>query len=387
MSPALLVLAAIASSARVGLAERTPALMVVALPKGAAPSTDLVRVADATFRAKTGLDVRPPAQAGVDAERLARCDGPARLACWVDAARSGRERLAAIVAITVLPVGDGRDRLQLTLIDTERAAQCRAGPGVEGREAREAIEDCIWSRSARTQPTVVDATGLPTFFEGSIDHELAPLLNAMNELAPFGRIEITIETPQVELWIDGTLRSTLAAGTTRVEEVRPGRRVLAFRRPGFTAETRPIHVERSRTATAAITLLPLGASPVARRVLTYSGLTAAAIGVSLGVYAIVRANAVDDACLAADEDAPCTPLGAPRFGLSTGDLPSSDRDAVNPGGISIPVVAAGIGLMGAGWAIATWWLDDDGGFPWVELLTGVGAGVAGATAAAVLDSR
>ncbi|MEQ8985496.1 MAG: hypothetical protein RL846_46570, partial [Deltaproteobacteria bacterium] len=203
----------------------------------------------------------------------------------------------------------------------------------------------------------------------------------------FSVLDLCDARARLHLTMLDTHRGPHCGAGTRVEEVRPGRRVLAFRRPGFTAETRPIHVERSRTATAAITLLPLGASPVARRVLTYSGLTAAAIGVSLGVYAIVRANAVDDACLAADEDAPCTPLGAPRFGLSTGDLPSSDRDAVNPGGISIPVVAAGIGLMGAGWAIATWWLDDDGGFPWVELLTGVGAGVAGATAAAVLDSR
>lgn len=390
MPPTLFVVAltVASSSGPLTVGERTPALVVVALPRGAAPSTpatELTRAADIAFRARTGLDVRAPEQAGVDAERIARCDGAERLACWVETARAGRERLAAILAITVLPIGDGRDRIALTLIDTERAARCGAEGGGT-REAREAVEDCIFVGAARTEPEVVALDELSSFFSGHIEQALAPLLEAMGELAPFGRLEIDAETPDVELWIDRALRGKLSAGRTTVEELRAGRRRLAFRRPGYAPLVRAIHIERSVTATAAVTLVPLGASPDTRRVVFYSGVAAATIGASLGVYAIVRAGAVDSGCLQRDEGATCAALGAPRFGVDGSATPTTDRDLVSSG-VPIPMVAAGVGFAGVGWALSTWLLEGDGGVPWVEIAIGVGAGLVAATTAVLVDPR
>ncbi len=387
--PLAVALAVVPGAARLTIGERTPALVVVALPKGAAPATpatELTRAADVAFRERTGLDFRAPDQAGVDAERIARCDGPGRLACWVETARAGRDRLAAILVVTVLPVGDGRDRVALTLIDAERASLCRAEPSLGEREAREAVEDCIFTGAARTRPEVVGRADLDAFFRRQIEDPLAPLLDRMGELAPFGRLEVETETPDVELWIDQSLRGTLSTGTTRVEELRAGRRMLAFRRPGFAPLVRPIHIERGATATAAATLISLEASPESRRVVLYSGVAAAAVGAALGVYAIARASAVDSGCLATTPGATCPSLGAPRFGLSTDATPTTDRAAVNDG-VPIPMVAAGVGFAGAGWALSTLLLEDDGGFPWRELLIGVGAGAVAATVAVLADPR
>ena len=390
--------------ARLVLGERTPALAIVALPKGAAPETsasELTRAADLALRSATGLDLRAPEQAGVDGERLARCEDPGRLACWVASARAeaqarpGTPAIAAILALTVLPVGEGRDRLALTLIDTTRALACREAleAGALGdpgdRERREAVEDCIWASAARTEPQVVARAELPRFFAEAIEQELAPLLEAMGELAPFGRVRLRSATPDVELRVDGAARGTLAAGDTWLEEVRPGRRVLAFARPGLAPRTLPVRVERAETATATIELLSLslGATAPGRQALLYAGAGAVAAGAALSAYAIARAGAVRSTCLVAEPNAPCEHLGAPTFGLTTGELPSAERDRVNPAGVPIAAVAAGVGLAGATWLLGALLADEGDGFPWITLLAGVGAGALGAALAVGLDPR
>lgn len=388
VGPVLLVaLAAASSGSSIGVGERTPALLFVVTPKGARPNTaptELTRVADEALRDRTGFDFRAPEQAGVDAHRLAACDGRGLLACWVDSARAGGSPLAAILAITVLPI-EGGDRIALTLIDTERARSC-ADDEPRDASAREALEDCIWAGSARTEPVTITANELPEFFRDRIADELAPLLESMGELDPFGRVAIESSTPDVELWIDGALRGTLALGPTSVEELRAGRRVFAFERPGYASERRPIHVERARTATASVNLLPLDTPRhvLGPRTMLYAGVAASAVGAALGVYAIARAGAVDGACLGSDASATCPSLGAPTFSLNADAAPSADRDRINPPGVSIPMVAVGVGAAGAGWIASSLIFEDR---PWLGWLTGLGAGALGATLTAVLDPR
>lgn len=368
-------------TAELPLHERAPALVIVALPKGAQPelpATELTRAAGAAFRAHTGLDLRAPEQAGVDSARLSRCDRPGRLACWLQAARE--VPLSAILVVSGLPVAPGRDRLALTLIDTERALTCQREPSLGAHEATEALEDCIWTAAARAAPGTVEAPELAGFFEDRIRGALAPTLERMGELEPFGAIEINSVTPGAELRIDGTVQSVLTEGRTRLTEVRPGRRRLDVSRPGYAAYRAPVRVLRGQTATVAVELVSLEAPPddVAQDTLLYLGAAAAATGVALGVFAGVKANSVRSTCLASTPEATCDGLGPPTFALTSGDLPSTDPARVNPSGAPIAAVATGVGLMGAGFTLGALLFEEDG-LPWKTLLTGLAAGALGGT--------
>lgn len=386
----LLSLALATPGAELSASERAPALVMVALPPNAAPAIpapELIRAADAAFRARTGLDLRAPEQAGVDGERLAGCEGPGRLACWLTAA--DERPLAAILVITALPVGSGRDRVVLTLIDTARAGRCQREPGLPPREATEALEDCIWAGSARTEPEVLTAADVASAFEGAVGGALSPLLDAMGQLAPFGQVRLDADPGELELRLDGRLLGLVAAGPTTLTELRPGRRVLELQRPGYAPRRHPVHVARGETATAAVSLLALNPPPLITgdRALLYAGGAAAAAGLGLAIYAAVRARLVDGHCLVATPDAPCQALGAPTFGLSTEALPNVERDAVNPPGVPVPAVAAGVGLAGVGWLAGALIFEEEDGFPWRGLITGLAAGAAGALVAALADPR
>lgn len=404
----LLAAAAPAPPQHLVLGERAPALLIVALPRGLAPSTpatELSRAAVTATRLHTGLDLRAAEQAGVDAETLSRCERGSRLSCWLAAARPDRGRasaphpaeaeeraIAAILVINVLPIEPGRDRLALTLIDVERALACTSEPSTGDAESTERVEDCIWERSARTAPAVIAAPepeALVAFFGARLRGELAPLLDALGELAPFGRIALDAEAPGAELRVDGALAGTLDRGVTVIEAVRPGRRTLALSRPGFASLTVPVEVERARTATVSAALLPLTANDgLAARALLWTGAATAVAGAALGVWAIARSGAVHTTCLVATPDAPCTALGAPTFALSTDDAPTIDRERVNPAGLPMTVPAAGLLGAGAGWVAGTLFeLDDPAGLPWRTLLVGFGVGALGAGAAALLDPR
>jgi hypothetical protein len=381
--------------ARITLAERTPAVVIVAVPHGAAPrvpAAELVRAASLAFRAKTGLDVRGAEQAGLDPELASRCDRGRRLSCWLaslpvaDRAGAKEPAIAAMLVVTVVPL-EARDRVTMTLVDVARASDCRASI----TDGDEALEDCIWERSAKTEPTQLDdprPEALARFFGDRIDVELAPMLDELRELAPYGRIELVSPTPGVELDVDGAPAGTLGAGTTILEDVRPGRRTLTLSRDGAITLVLPVHVARGRTSTAAVALVPLVAEPSTRpaRVVFWTGAASTAAGVALGVWALARSASVTTTCLVAAPGAACESVGAPTFSGATDTRPSFDREGINPAGLSIPVVASGLTAAGAAWMTASLFEADDG-VPWLPIVLGLGAGLAGASVAALLDPR
>lgn len=399
------LLAGAAAGDGIVLGERSPALLIVALPRGSTPSTpptELSRAATAAFRARTGLDLRAAEQLGLDGETLSRCDRGARLSCWVLSARPGdprprggsieRERpIAAILVLSVLPLSAGKDRISLTLVDTERALECRRAAGPDDPEAVERVEDCIFESAAKSEPVVLGggAPGeLGAFFEGRISGELAPVLEHLGELEPFGEIAVDSSSDGVELRVDGAPAGTAARGTTTITEVRPGRRVLTASRPGRTPIAVAVRVERARTATASIELAPLDApeDDAARRWMIYSGAGAVLAGVALGAYALIASANVHGTCLVPSPDAACASLGQPTFALDAGALPSTDRERVNPPGLTVPSIAVGLAALGTGLAGGGLLLEEEG-FPWITLAGGVALGAAGALITTAVDPR
>ncbi|MCK6551556.1 hypothetical protein L6R52_37335, partial [Myxococcota bacterium] len=266
----VLVALASASPARIDVRERAPALVAITLPRSAEPSvsaTELARAASAAFRAQTGLDLRSADELGLDADLASRCDRGARLSCWLSAVpatraatseRRGPRRgeVTAIFVVGVVPLGDGRDRITATLVDVARAGACAR----DTHDGDEVIEDCIWERSAKTEPSVLERSTpdeLVAFFTAQLDGALAPLVDDLGERAPFGRVELTTSTGGVDVELDGEPVGTLAAGATILEDVRPGRRTLTLSRSGAAPRVVVVDVRRAETATASAELLAL----------------------------------------------------------------------------------------------------------------------------------
>jgi hypothetical protein len=83
----------------------------------------------------------------------------------------------------------------------------------------------------------------------------------------------------------------------------------------------------------------------------------------------------------------CRALGFPGFSLRPEQLPTADRDAVNPGGVRIMPLAIGLFAAGATWVIFELFGGTKSDLRWFEILDGLGAGALSFALATALGSR
>jgi hypothetical protein len=370
------------------------------------PGESFLQAADAILESRTNLTARSLEQAGVDRTILERCTAEYRLSCWMQSMRAAIPSLTAsstrtvplyVLVVSVQPEGEDTDALVSMLIDVERALAvydaAESSPKDESASERwkEEAEQRIYATIPRSALSVVktsDDRALRSFFSNLFEGTYRAELERTGCWKPFGAITLTGTHAGWPVTIDGSIVGVTNEGTTAIRSVRPGRHVVSVALGGDAPFRAIAEVERERDAALAVAV-DEARSPI-RGVVAWSGLGVAAIGLFLDGIAWAKANdGVQAACLIRPgaEGAHCSELGTPSFAYDPSKSPSLRPSDVNPKGVSIAPLGTALMITGAVTALGTWLFDDDGAFPWPQLLIGVVSGAATYAVGAALDAR
>ena len=366
------LLAALLTTQSIVVAEREPVVMLVITPKAlvsATPTAQFLTTANAAFEARTGLKVISVEQAGIDRGGMDACSVEVRFSCWLRALGSQ----PYLLMLSVHP-GQDRDRLTTVFLDTKRARLSHTrGPNRSDEE----YEAAVFETAVRAPPAMVsthDESALRAYFESLIEGALRSELDRGDVHGQPGAIQIDDSTAGLSVEIDGRTVGATRNGTTRIEGLRAGTRRLVI----ASAQDRRLDVEVVvRTEQTSVVPLPPTAS---RRhgasTATYIASAAFVItGAALTAVAFARAgDGVDGGCLVRRGDtAMCDALGQVTFGYDASRAPTTDPNAVNPGGVSVGALGASMMTVGATFGVGAW-LEDSSRIPWMTWLIGLAAG-------------
>lgn len=402
--------------------ERVPiALFIVTPTKGLANTSgsEILRLADIAVREKTNLTVVPgPDPKGPGGETQA-CE---KLSCFVrvlagdwyrkdlrlDAIRAKLRQKnvpSLLVVLSAIQQASGVDRLTPILIDTGRAIDAIYEHDLEHTPEDELevriVQDAV---RASPPPEKVSSEGIHAYLTRLFQEDFRGAFEQLDHWEPYGTIEIESAESGFEIAIDDVLsdpapgadpsepRATLRligptnAGRTVISEVMPGRRTVAVSLPGFEPFTTTVLVERGRRARVEAKTVRQGddLARMFRTGLVGSGIALAIAGIAVSFYALKEEldPAVHAVCVKQAGES----CGSPEF-RRFGSRDIGRRDA-NPNGNGIPIFPLGYSLfgMGATFSLGTL-LFDDGSFPWIQTLAGIGVGVGALLVSHALDGK
>ncbi len=371
--------------------DRQPAAFISLTPRGAdgaPPRATLLEGVDAALQPTTALALRSAEQLGLDPGTLDACPRAELLAC-ITAHVAARSTVTAAAILTVIPQGDRRHRLSLTLVDVARARDAAQAHGRDPRDpdAHAAVEDAIFARAFTLEPATLDGhstAAVAAWVTAALRARALPE-DAPPWMLPLSAIALAGLPGPMSLTVDGTARGTVAPGAHVVHELASGRHHLELSGEKYTA-AEDVELRPGATTTVTLSLIARAApeDPV-RAPLLYGGAAAAAVGVALAIVSAASAASVERRCLAlpGDVDATCSGLGWPGFGVDGDALPSLSSDRVSSGPPLLPI---GAGLVGAGGALALLQgvLHDPERSVWIDVAIAVGAGATGVVVGALV---
>ena len=364
--------------------QRTPAAIVVLTPFGASSAVGTSRLVAAMARVlerRTDLRGQSPEQLGLDLDALSACPARRQLTCWSETVRSTAQgpgqSPAFIFGLAVRPLGDGRDRVTVTMLDVALAKRLRTS-------VDEDIEAELFRATPRSRPIVVsnrNDSSLISALEGLVSTHFESALTAAGRWNPFGSIEVSSPCEGCEVIVDGRLIGISRTGPLRITELRAGEHALQLRQSDTTilsCRTLSAVGQRVRVpAEACRARVPATDSASSRPWFRYGGLASSAAGIALVAVGAVQASSAPNGICVLPSSAStndCRELGAPGLNLTTDGGLTDRREDINPSGV--PTVAIGAGLIGMGATMAAGsWLWDE--WPWWGQLL-VGAAVGGA---------
>jgi hypothetical protein len=396
MSTVLPLLLFATLSAALSAGERTPAVLLLIVPKDATLRASSSALFDSTSRvleSDTRLILLPPERAGVDAATIAACDPGERFSCWLRAARAASAPKYVWVLI-VQPAEHDREELTLFFIDAARALRESAQLPRDDPDHAEKLESLIFDLAIQVGPVQLDSIKpheLESWLRAAIAGPLAAALDPSQERAPLGRILLFAPHAGIPIALEGEVIGATQAKETELRDVRPGARRLAITVSGGPPLTRDVEVRAGRTTTVAFALdldLDLDENaPMLRYGMFAGGAASVVLGGVFLVAAVQRAGAVAEGCLMRPGDnAACEDLGAITFAHSPDDLPALDTERANPP--SVPIFALALGLIahGAISGAGALYFEDEGDL-WIPFVAGIAAGALTFGAGALLDPR
>jgi hypothetical protein len=379
-------------AATVSAGERTPAVMIVVVPKEVtprAPSSALVDAAAAVLNRTTRLALLPAERAGTDLARFAACEPAERYRCWLEA--TARDQTRYLFVLGVQP-----DALSLIFLDLEAAKTKIATIPQDAPDRAEQVEAEIFNLTVRAPPVQVDSLSrhaLEAWFSERLEGPIRIQLTKNGDATPLGAIAVRTPVKGWPLALDGETIAATSTSAVLLTDVRPGVRRIAITPPGGPPIPRDVRVESAKTATVSFTFGPPVASTddgTLRYGLIFGGIAASSIGGVLLASVVSRASNVREACvrrMGDDTSAECPGLGAITLEHDAARLPSLDPERVNPRGVSMAPLA--IGLLGGGAIIAvgTFFLRHFEEDWWWPLVAGVGFGAVSYGFGALVDPR
>ena len=381
--------------------ERSPLAFVLITPSGEGGATGtsaLIRSVATTVERHTDLVLRP-----VPAAEIRECAG--RLACMVRKARPDYDRfqyelpngqlapfddhlehlkrkeirypeyLLVISNVT----GDAKDRLSVTMLDTNAALRVAhdVNPRREGAAARIELE--VRNHALLAPPErgeVANADEADQFLARVFVQSLRRRLSAEDHWQPYGTIELQLPEAGHTVHIDGRAVGTAQTPRTRIEGVRAGPHRLALTRPDYETYETQIVVERKE----ALQLQPnlqkkaSGTALAVRRSVLWSGVALVAAGAVMTSVAVGRAQSdVVTVCPVTAGEMGCRGSQFITGGYQPDVAPTLNAN-VNPDGVLLAPLGYSLAATGAIWSLGTWLFGDDDDFPWWQLAAGLVAG-------------
>lgn len=347
--------------------ERTPAVLLVVVPKGSepsVPSSTIIKQAAQVVEARTSLRLLSPEQAGADVGALFACPTAERLSCWVQQL-SGELRFLMVLSVT--PNADG-DVLSAMLID---AAEARAALALDGREA---IENAIFDGAALADPwTLSRAEALEAYFEGLLSGPLEPLLREAGMLERLGMVRLELPGEGLVVTLDGRELGSTSGTRVAIDELSAGARTIAVKDPlgRYLPAEQSVSVQPGASAELVFELEPVPVAPVLPEVLFWTGLGLSVAGAAVTAYAALAQPSVVRVrpCAGDCEDS------APRF-VGTCEFFAQDPEDC-AGGRGVLVAPLGLSMLTAGGALTggAAVFSEPGWAPWVVVGASVLVGV------------
>lgn len=357
---------------------RKPLAVVLAVPESGAAlgRSELLSRLDRVLAARTDLAVELLQDTSAD-----ECRGAlACLAGRVGAGPSGAARWMLILSL--VPVPGSPARVFATFVDVDRAQEeerraDKSLPGWEDELEVRLSEHAVVGRLRDVE--VPGADHLERRLDELFARDLRAALEAVGSFAPFGAVDLDVG-PGVTVAIDGVIAGLTGPGTTRVDEVRAGRRVLRFEAEACDPVEQVLEVEAGEVARVSLELEPRSAP--GREALLWVGAGTAAAGASILVYALARHDpAARTACFAGT--AGCEAGSA--FETTGYDGGGGLAAGANPAGLLVAPLGAALLLAGGAW-ISGSRLGTGDGVPWVELGVGLALGALTYGIAAAIDT-
>ncbi|MCK6549621.1 hypothetical protein L6R52_27545 [Myxococcota bacterium] len=377
----------------ISLDERRSVLMVAVTPSGAASTTssaELLEAADRVLRAKTGLRVTSPEQAGLDVAQLVACELRVRLSCWARLVTPLSP--AYLFVVSVYPRPDGTEQLSGIFIDVEAARRALATIDRGQLGWVEQLEDALFEDARETKPAIVArgrSDDVSSWVSVAIERDARSLVEANGDFAPHGEVELVGLAPGLALELDGRALGASTGGTTILRGVARGVRRLVLSDPSerFATSSLELRVVARETTRVEPVLVPIDRGPertfTARRVTSWSGAAVGTVGAALSIWAIAAAPGARtvDTCVGAS----CVERSSRAF-ASFCEL-GNDDPASCAGGTRVLALPLGYSLALAGGitALGAWLGGEEDELPWLPIAAGLVAGGLGYGVGAALS--
>ncbi|MCB9654197.1 MAG: hypothetical protein H6729_08735 [Deltaproteobacteria bacterium] len=306
-----------------------------------------------------------------------------------------------LLLLSNVALGPSGDQLSMTLVDMDEAlaiylaAQRRArAPLDDSRSARADYDWEVEADAAISERAIVsgprtkrltDAREVSAFLDQVFREDLRPAFLRTGHWTPYGQIEIQLATRGYEILLDGVTVGATAAGTTRIEHVTAGRRVLGLRRADVLPYEQTLEIARNETVV--LTPVMTNRAPdwrAERNVVIYGGGAVALAGGVLLAIALSRSGADTTLYCVTGERCHDTQLFQ-RATFSNDGSPTFGSSAKGRGPMLAPL-GYSLVLTGATWSVGSL-LSDEEAPPWLELGAGVLVGVLAYSVSAILESK
>lgn len=363
---AILGILAVASSTPVQITRKEIVLFHV-IPDD---RTDMTRPARDVLEGLTRLTLRAPEDLGLDSGVLQRCEGSRRFSCWLDAVteRSSGASISYLVTLTIH--GDGPlDRLAVMVVDLQTARAERAEVRQDAPGWQEQLENRIFERAVVAEVAQIprgEPQAVTHFFETLFGRSLGAVFERRGAWAPNGAVSVKTQRPDLTILLDGRPIGQTTLGTTRIEGLREGSRILTLWAGEEKVAEAQIEILRGQTTSVEANVALPEPETVWRDVTLWGGVGVAAAGAALGIWS-----------LAASGEVSYMSCGEPGCSGSEHDFARLGGVLGAPLGYSLAVtgVSASLGAL----------LVDEEELLWVPVLVGVVLGSLSYGLSAALD--
>ncbi|MBK8013977.1 MAG: PEGA domain-containing protein [Deltaproteobacteria bacterium] len=371
-----------AASKILRIEDRTPIAFILNSPGrtiATATHSEIIRKVADLFLAHTDFFVHQ-----LDSAIVGECLG--RLSCLAQKARA-ENHPRYVLMLTSLPIGTDRDRVTALLLDTEKAVKLiedadRSRPSWKDDAEVSIGDEAVLLLTPRRNVDRHDA--LMRLLEQIFDDNLSATLEPLGHWEPYGQVVVQSSREGLEVIVDGTSVGTLAAGATEILGLRPGSHRLNVRSPSGDQFEQTIRVRRGATTALDVPILDAGAGEdpseraFARPVVFWSGLVLAASGAAVLTASILRPDDTVTSCFECSASSTFITTNYDKEAYTHGDV-------VNPPGLMLAPLGLSMIISGSAWAVGTAAWGDDTDVPWIQLGTGLAAGILTYGVAAALN--